>query len=91
MIVRCQCHGQCGRGGRRGCADPDLTGQCRAESGATHPRSDQPIVITEMQVEPQLWVHVCQDCRRMWEGYIRLLQAVRAVGDAPTLFPEGTS
>jgi hypothetical protein len=83
---RCDCHGQCGGDGRRrACADPDLSGRCRAESGMPFPRSEQLVVLSPIQVADHFWVHLCQCCCAAWQHKI----VAARPRDLYSLFPEG--
>lgn len=50
---RCMCRGQCGRtGADRACADPDLTGRCRAEHMTPGTRSWEMIQLVPVVIDP---------------------------------------
>lgn len=82
MARRCDCHGECGGGQRRRvCADPDLTGRCRAEDGQLHPRS---LAAAQVRPDPDTGRDCCGDC---WTARTR--RPVLASSDFYELFPQG--
>lgn len=92
---RCECHGECGtRGARRACAEPDLTGRCRAEHGKPNPRTASIVVLTTAHLDdnpesddPTRLRAFCQACHLAYDARLHAAnRAQSARGDVYELF-----
>lgn len=86
----------------RGCAEPDLSGRCRAVHGQPSPRSTSVVVLTTAHLddnpgsaEPLAWdgpemrvlVAMCQRCHLAYDSRVHTAsRAASGRGDVPPLF-----